>query len=101
MDGTTVIPLSYVIRDSVAPVPDPTAPILKQCVLMEPHHGPVYQEDNMKVLNTYRALIKDSQVRNTNVKIFLVQSGGRGLVITIDTYYRGQGILNHELIEDY
>ena len=43
VDGTTVILLSYVIRDSVAPVPDPTAPILKQCVLMEPHHGPVYQ----------------------------------------------------------
>ena len=101
MAGTTGIPLYYIIRESVSPVTDPTATIMKQYVMIPPHHGPVYQEDNMKVLNTYRALIKDSQVRNTNVKIFLVQSGGRGLVITIDTYYRGQEILNHELIEDY
>ena len=76
MSGTTGISLSYVIRDSVSTVPDPTAPIQKKYVLMAPHHVPVYQEGKIKIFNIDSALVKDSLVGNTNVHIFLAQSDG-------------------------
>ena len=44
-------------------------------------------------------MVKDIKVVNTNVQILLVQSDGRGLVISISNHYRGPGILNHKLIE--
>ena len=73
--------------------------ILIRYEMMAPHHGPVYQEENRKVLNLAITLVKDSKVGNTNVQIFLAQSDGWGLVLAIATYYRGQGILNQYLIE--
>ena len=90
----TGIPISYVIRDSVAPFPDPNVSILKQYLLMAPHHVPVYQYDNSIVFNIARALAKDIQVGNTNVQILLEQSNGRVLLMAIATNYRGQIILN-------
>ena len=36
----TEMPLYYVIRDSVTPVPDPNASILNQYIFMAPHHVP-------------------------------------------------------------
>ena len=65
--GKTGIPLSDVIRDSVVPVPNTNEPTLNQYVLMGPHHVPVYQWDNRKVLNLATTLIKDIQVGNNNV----------------------------------
>ena len=86
MARITGIPLSYVIRYSVAPVPDPTALILNQYFCMTPHHGIVYQGDNRNLFNISSTLIKDSRVGNTNVKIFLAQSDGQVLVTEIYTH---------------
>ena len=89
VDRITEKPLSYVTRDSVAPTLGPNEPILKQYVLMYPHHGPVYQEDNMRFFNISRELVNDIQVVNTNVEIFQAQSYGQGLVMKIATHYKG------------
>ena len=97
--GTYIIPLSYMIIYYVAPVPDPTTPIPEHYVFMEPHHGQGYQEDNTKVLNIAISLIKYIQVSNTHVQIFLAESDRLGLVMLIFTHCRGQGILNHDLVE--
>ena len=76
MYGTTGIPLSYVIRDSILSILDKNAPIMNQYLLMSLYYGSVYQDNNRKLFNLDRSFVMDVQVGNNNVQILLAQYSG-------------------------